>query len=337
MIVDSLTIFAAERLRPGLRAAEAGRTLAQATMRTFAELGFEGFDLPEAVGGAGLGVLARARVNQCLAQADAGAALALDRLGPAVQVLEAFGGAAAVSRLAEPVLRDPEARMALVIEDVDRVVEPGDPVIGLAPWIPASRADVIVGLGPTRAWVVQRPGDVEPVPGAGLHAAGASRMRFSGPAANVWTDHGAARKALAKTRVYYAALILGVLYDATAFSRSYAVERVAFGQPIAHHQGMAFLIVDLFTAVEQSRLLIEDAARRLDAGEDASQRAAAAFVEVIEASRFVGPNGVQILGGHGFMRDFPMEKAMRDCRALGLLGGGVERARDDACDDLTDI
>ena len=79
---------------------------------------------------------------------------------------------------------------------------------------------------------------------------------------------------------------------------------------------------------------IRDAARRLDAGEDAAQRAAAAFVETVDASRFVGPNGVQLLGGHGFMRDFPMEKAMRDCRALGLLAGGVERARDDASEDI---
>src|SRR5207244_12746631 len=58
--------------------------------------------------------------------------------------------------------------------------------------------------------------------------------------------------------------------------------------------------------------------------------AAAAFVDAVEASRFVGSNGVQILGGHGFMRDFPVEKAMRDARALGLLAGGCDAAREDA-------
>jgi len=75
----------------------------------------------------------------------------------------------------------------------------------------------------------------------------------------------------------------------------------------------------------------EDAAMAIDAGEGrAVGAAAAAFVDAIEASRFVGPNGVQILGGHGFMRDFPVEKAMRDCRALGLLAGGCDSAREDA-------
>ena len=334
MIVDTLTAFADEQLRPRLRAAETARSLAQDVTQTFAEMGFEALDLPNAAGGAGLGMLTRVLVNRCLAQADAGAALALDRIGPAAYVLEAFGGVEAVTRHVAPILDDPAARLALVIEDVDRHAAAGDMVVGSLAWLPATRADVVVGRGPTSAWVLQGPAAVEPVPGSGLLAAGASRLRFEGCVQNGWTDRQAARTALAKTRVYHAALILGVLYDATEFSRRYAMDRVAFGQPVAHHQGMAFLIVELFVAVEQCRLLVEDAARRLEAGEEAAQRAAAAFVEAVEASRFVGPNGVQILGGHGFMRDFPMEKAMRDCRALGLLAGGVERAQDDAGEDV---
>ena len=111
----------------------------------------------------------------------------------------------------------------------------------------------------------------------------------------------------------------------------YALDRVAFGKPIAHHQALAFLIVDMYVAVERVGLLIEDAARAIDAADDrAVGAAAAAFVDAVEASRFVGSNGVQILGGHGFMRDFPVEKAMRDARALGLLAGGCDAAREDA-------
>ena len=127
-----------------------------------------------------------------------------------------------------------------------------------------------------------------------------------------------------------------MLADAAGFSRSYALDRTAFGKPIAHHQALAFLIVDLHIAVERVGLLIEDAARAIDAGDDrAAGAAAAAFVDAVEASRFVGPNGVQILGGHGFMRDFPVEKAMRDARALGLLAGGYDAAREDAGATLT--
>jgi alkylation response protein AidB-like acyl-CoA dehydrogenase len=330
LIVDTMTAFAAENLRPALRSAEAARAVSPEVRASFGELGFEDLDMPEAAGGAGLGMLTRVLANISLARADAGAAIGLDRVGPALFVLREFGGDEAVKRFARPVLDAPGARVALVIEDADRDVGVGGKIGGEAAWVPTDRADLVVGLGPTSAWVLEGGASLEPVRGAALHAAGASRISFDGPAAAAWTDAKAAARSLARVRISVAALIVGVLEDATQFSRAYAQERVAFGQPIAHHQGLAFMIVDMFTAVEQARLLVEDAARRVEAGHDAVQEAAAAFVETVEASRFVGPNGVQILGGHGFMRDFPMEKAMRDCRALGLLAGGLNRARDDA-------
>ena len=330
LIVDTMTAFAAENLRPALRTAEAAHAVADEVRASFGELGFEDLDIPEAAGGAGLGILTRVLANIGLARADAGAAVGLDRVGPALYVLQAFGGDEAVKRFARPVLDTPGARIALIVEDADREVVAGGRISGQTAWAPTDRADLVVGLGPTGAWVLEGGATCERVRGAGLQAAGASRIAFDGPVAAAWSDAKAAARALARVRICIAALIVGVLEDATQFSRAYAQERVAFGQPIAHHQGLAFMIVDMFTAVEQARLLIEDAARRVEAGDDAVQEAAAAFVEAIEASRFVGPNGVQILGGHGFMRDFPMEKAMRDCRALGLLAGGLHRARDDA-------
>jgi phosphoribosylaminoimidazole-succinocarboxamide synthase len=113
-------------------------------------------------------------------------------------------------------------------------------------------------------------------------------------------------------------------------ARDYALERQAFGRPIAHHQALAFLITDMYMAVEGSRFLLHEAAWRLDAGIAGTMESAQAFAEAIDASRFVGPNGVQILGGHGFMRDYPVEKYMRESRALGLLLGGVDAAREEA-------
>jgi alkylation response protein AidB-like acyl-CoA dehydrogenase len=330
LILDSLTGFAAEQLRPNLRAFEAARAVAPEVAATFGEMGFERLELAETLGGAGLGMLTRVLANLTLARADAGAALALDRLGPALYALAECGGPAALQRFAGPLLERPGARVVLIIEHQDRRLSAGERISGQTAWSPNGRADLIVGLGPSSAWVLEGPGRVEPVPGAALHAAGSSRISFEGSLAAAWTDPDAAARALAKVRLYVAALMVGVMEDAAEFSRDYAQGRVAFGQPIAHHQGLAFLIVDMFTAVAQARLLVEDAARRIDTGDDAVQAAAAAFVECVEASRFVGPNGVQILGGHGFMRDYPVEKAMRDMRALGLLAGGVHRAQDEA-------
>jgi len=255
--------------------------------------------------------------------------LALDRFAPAIYAIEALGGIEALKSF-KAMLQRPDLRFALLMGE-GAGGSPGGRVQGEAAWVPAAQADLLVGLGPRGAWVLKDGFAFEPVAGAALHAAGASRVRYSGVPVHVWHDPGLAARALAKTRLYYASLIWGVLCDAAGFSRSYALDRVAFGKPIAHHQALAFLIVDMYVAVERVGLLIEDAARALDmADEHAVGAAAAAFVDAIEASRFVGPNGVQILGGHGFMRDFPVEKAMRDCRALGLLAGGCDAAREDA-------
>lgn len=329
MLAETIQRFAAEELRPSLREFEAARSVSRDVRERFEALGVAAVDLPEDLGGAGLGLSSRVKINRLLAEADAGAALALDRLGPAAYVIEAFGGRDLVKKYQDLIASRPEARVALLVGVEAGTVREGA-IRGEAAWIASESADVLVGLGREGAWVLESGFELEAVRGAALHAAGASRVRYEGKPSHVWHHPTLAARALAKIRLYYAALIWGVLSDAAGFSRSYALERVAFGKPIAHHQALAFLIVDMHIAIERVGLLIEDAARQIDAGMDGTGAAASAFVDAVEASRFVGPNAVQILGGHGFMRDFPVEKAMRDSRALGLLAGGPDAARDDA-------
>jgi alkylation response protein AidB-like acyl-CoA dehydrogenase len=101
---------------------------------------------------------------------------------------------------------------------------------------------------------------------------------------------------------------------------------MAFGRPIAHHQGLAFLLADMAMAVEGARLALWGAA--VAGGEDdgGARRAAWALAEAAEQALFVGPSAVQVLGGHGFMKDHPVEKWMRDIRTLALLAGGRDAA-----------
>jgi alkylation response protein AidB-like acyl-CoA dehydrogenase len=329
IIAETIGRFAVDELRPCLREFEAARSVTRAVHDRYAALGFEALDLPEDAGGAGLGMISRIRTNRLLAEADAGAALALDRFAPAAYVIEAFGGVSALKSFGAMLGRS-DTRFALVMDNGAGTL-PGARVEGEAAWVPAAHADVLVGLGPQGAWVLQEGFAFEAVEGAALHAAGAGRVRYAGAPILAWHDPALAARALAKVRLYYASLIWGVLTDSAGFSRSYALDRAAFGKPIAHHQALAFLIVDMHVMVERVGLLVEDAARAVDTADDRAVGAsAAAFVDAVEASRFVGSNGVQILGGHGFMRDFPVEKAMRDARALGLLAGGYDAAREDA-------
>ena len=85
-------------------------------------------------------------------------------------------------------------------------------------------------------------------------------------------------------------------------------------------------------AADDLKRLVRDGLKKAGLEFESAQ----AFVEAVEASRFVGPNGVQILGGHRYMRDYPVEKYMRESRVLGLLLGGVDAAREQAGHALID-
>jgi alkylation response protein AidB-like acyl-CoA dehydrogenase len=323
--------FARAQLLSHAREAEAARGVAAGVAARFAETGFAELELPEAQGGAGQGALARALVNEELAAGDPGAALALDPLGPAAPVLAELGGEAALREFALPLLAQPGARAVLVrAADGSFCAEAGRLSGGVA-WVPADRVDLLVVLASEQAWLVREGVCLAPLRGAGLRAAGASELRLEGaPLLASLGGPAAATRALGRARLHAASLLVGVLRAAADTAREYALGRVAFGRPIAHHQALAFLLVDMHAAVDSARLLLHEAAWRADAGAPFEVQAAAAFVEAIEASTFVGPSAVQVLGGHGFMQDHLVEKHMREARALGLLFGGVDAAREDA-------
>jgi alkylation response protein AidB-like acyl-CoA dehydrogenase len=330
LIVETARSFATEELLPKLREHESARSILPAVRKAYAEMGLAGLELPESFGGAGLGALARVLVNEEIAAGDAGAALALDPLGAAFYPLLEVGGEAALESFALPLLELDGAR-AVFVSDQDAEFEIGTDVSGTVPWVSADRVDLLVILHGDDVFVVREGIEARELRGSGLRAAGAAELRLeSAPIAAHWSDRSGAARARARARLYMASLLVGVMRQAAEFSREYAMEREAFGRPIAHHQGLTFLITDMRAAVDGARLLLHEAAWRIDRGIECGAAAAAAFAEAIEASVLVGPNGVQILGGHGYMQDYPVEKYMRESRMLGLVLGGIDAAREDA-------
>ena len=333
LVVETARKFAETELAPYLREAERERTVAPSVRETYSEIGLADLEIPDALGGAGLGCVARTLVNEELAAADPGAALALDPFGPALYPLleglaedapELYGWVSALSRQID-------SRAVLVtLEDAHLRVE-GETLTGTVPWVPADRIDSVIVLLEDEALMLDGGVDYGEVRGAGLRAAGASELGFQeAHIAQRILNADAMGRARARARLYAASLLLGVMRHACDFSREYALQREAFGRPIAHHQALAFLITDMQMALDGARLLVHEAAWRLDQDAGGVREAAAAFAQCIEASRLVGPAGVQILGGHGFMADYPMEKAMREARALGLMFGGFDAAIEEA-------
>jgi alkylation response protein AidB-like acyl-CoA dehydrogenase len=328
LIAETARRFGEEMLTPKMRTAEADRGVDDETRQAFEETGLAGLEWPEEADGAGLGSVARALVNEELGAADAGAALALDPLGPALYPILEMGGDISSLAQANPSSSGAPGRRVLLVTEFDGDLRvDAKRVNGLVPWVPASHADSVVVFTGDQAAILHGGFTIDPTRGAGLRAAGAGELRIVD--AEVLTrlvDPAGAIRARARARLYVASLLLGVMRAACDFSREYAKERKAFGKPIGHHQALAFLIVDMQMALDGARLLVHNAAWRLDAGLPSESNAASALAECVEASRLIGPSGVQILGGHGFMADYPVEKHMREGRALGLLFGGFDAA-----------
>lgn len=133
-----------------------------------------------------------------------------------------------------------------------------------------------------------------------------------------------AMKILDGGRISIAALALGTAKGAYEASVKYAKERVQFGKPIAEFQGVSFKIVDMATEIEASELLIHKAAFLKNSGKPMTQAGAMAKMFASEMSVRVANEAVQIHGGYGYTKDFPVEKFYRDAKLCTIGEGTTE-------------
>ncbi len=127
---------------------------------------------------------------------------------------------------------------------------------------------------------------------------------------------------LAAMRLAQSAAALGVARAAFEYSRDYAKEREAFGVKIAQKQAVAFMLAEMRTEIEAIRLLTWEAAWKLDTGkEDAFTEAYLASVGAMDMAMMVTDRAVQILGGHGYIREHPVEMWMRNGRGFATFTG----------------
>jgi len=161
----------------------------------------------------------------------------------------------------------------------------------------------------------------EPMRKMGQRAIVCREMFFSDvfvPDADRLGDEGQGFVGLMRTfdisRAVLGAAATGVARAAYEYARDYARTRVQFGKPIIEHQAVAFRLADMRTRIEQARLMTWRAARRLDAGLDATAEAAMAKLTASETAAYCTWAAVQTLGGWGYSREFPVEQWMRDAK-----------------------
>ncbi len=146
------------------------------------------------------------------------------------------------------------------------------------------------------------------------------------PHANLLGQEGDGFKYFMKTldggRISIAAVALGLAEGALATARAYARQREQFGKAIAEFQAIEFMIADMVTQIQASRLLTYEACRLKDAGEDFGHMSAMAKLHTSETAMFVTDRAIQILGGYGYTTEYPVERMYRDAK-LCTIGEGT--------------
>jgi len=162
----------------------------------------------------------------------------------------------------------------------------------------------------------------------GQHASDTAQISFEGLA--VAADHllgeegqgyRIALSNLEGGRIGIGAQATGMARAAHEAALAYARERTAFGKPILEHQAVAFRIADMATRIEAARLLVLEAARLRDAGQRCLKEACMAKLYASEAAEQICSAAIQIHGGYGYLRDFPVERIYRDVRVTQIYEG----------------
>ena len=352
VVREAMHDFAEQAIRPVARDADEASAVPEDWLAQTWELGLVSTQLPEEFGGAGeaRSPVTNAILLEELAWGDA--ALALAALAPASfafavadqgtqeqkrEYLPLFcreSYHAASLALVEPgplfdpllprVLAEPKGDDAFVLSGAKSFVAMGDRA---SHFLVVARND-----GARDAFIVPRAAEglmvSEPEKNLGLKALPTVTLdleRVEVPlAARLGGAEGCDVQRLQNhARVALAAVMTGLSRAALEYAVPYAKERHAFGQAIAQKQAIAFGLADMHIETECMRWLTWKAASQLEQGLDATRSAHLARAYAAEHSMWIADQGVQVLGGHGFIREHPVEMWYRNARTLGVLEGTI--------------
>jgi alkylation response protein AidB-like acyl-CoA dehydrogenase len=351
LLRDSVKEFGAERLRPAALEADAACAAPVDLLSQANELGLTMIGVPEALGGAVEERSATTTVlmSEALAHGDMGIAAAC--LAPAAvsTAVSLWGDAQQqATYLPEFVGEDvPAAALALMepqplfnpfeLRAKARAAGGGYVLDGVKALVPrASDAEVFVVAaaldhnGPSLFIVESKtPGiSVAADPGMGVRAAGTGRLiledvKLPATALLGGEDAGIYKECVALSRLAWCALAVGTGQAVLDYVKEYVNDRRAFGEPISNRQAVAFAVANIAIELDGLRLATYRAAARVDQGLPFAREVALARRLCVDRAMAIGSEGVQLLGGHGFVKEHPVERWYRDLRAAGILEGGL--------------
>jgi alkylation response protein AidB-like acyl-CoA dehydrogenase len=357
LLRDCARRFAEEVLRPAAQEADEAATPPDGVLERAHDLGLAVLAVPEALGGAATepSAVTSAIIAEELARGDMGLAVAVLAPLAVVQLIVDWGTRHQQQRYLPSFLGAQRTSAALAVLESNPTFDParlktsavaseggGFKLWGTKSLVPLGlRAEVfavaaqLAGHGPC-IFLVDRatPGlVVEPSPAMGLRGAGLATLRLEGACVPDGAllgsdDADEARAAFAaavdRSRVGWCALATGTAQAVLDHVVPYCNDRQAFGEPISNRQGVAFIVANMAIEIEAMRLLTLRAASRVDHGSaEVARSAAVARMHCAAKAAQIGSDGVQLLGGHGYTKEHPIERWYRDLRAVGVFEGGI--------------
>jgi len=352
MILETVEEFAEEILRPAARDADDAASYPPDLIAKAAELGITAINIPEDFDGiaAHRSAVTNVLVAEALAYGDMGLALPILAPGGVASALTHWGSAdqqatyltefagenvpQACVAIAEPhALFDPTALKTTAVRTPS-----GYRLNGVKSLVPAA-ADAelfIVGAqlsGKPALFIVEsstKGVSVKPDPSMGIRGAALGRVELdtvSVPLSARLGEDGATdddySEAIALARLGWAALAVGTAHAVLDHVVPYIKERQAFGEPIAHRQAVAFMAANIAIELDGLRLITWRGASRAEQGLPFAREAALAKRLGTDKGMQIGLDGVQLLGGHGYTKEHPVERWYRDLRAIGVAEGVV--------------
>jgi alkylation response protein AidB-like acyl-CoA dehydrogenase len=351
MIVETVTEFAAEQLRPAAADADAKLAAPEGLLTRAAELGITLVGIPEALGGVGEGrsVVTGALVAEALAHGDLGLAVAVLAPSAVSTSLVLWGDEQQQADYLPAFVGENVPAAAFALQERTPLFDPFKPttkarrtpkgyeISGTKSLVPrAAQAELFVvsadleGRGPALFIIESSTAGVtiEAEPAMGLRGAATGKLHLDkvslpagallgGGKADVFTE------AVRLSRLGWAALAAGTAKAVLDYVVPYVNERVAFGEPVSHRQAVAFSVADIAIELEGLRLVTLRAAARAEQGKSYAREVALARKLATDKGMQIGNAGVQLLGGHGFVKEHPVERWYRDLRAIGVMEGAI--------------
>ncbi|MBT8307811.1 MAG: acyl-CoA dehydrogenase family protein [Maribacter sp.] len=357
MIQEAARDFAQNELLPGVIERDDAQKFPTEQVKKMGELGFMGMMVDPKYGGSGLDTVSYALVMEELSKIDASASVVVSVNNSLVcWGLEAYGSEAQkqkyLTRLATGeiigafCLSEPEAGSDATSQKTT-AIDKGDHYIlnGTKNWITnGSTAEVYLVIAQTdrekghkgiNALIVEKGMEgfeIGPkenklgIRGSDTHSLNFNDVKI--PKENRIGDDGFgfkfAMKTLSGGRIGIAAQALGIAAGAYELAKKYSKERKAFGTEIANHQAIAFKLADMHTQIEAARLLVYKAANDKDNGGNYDLSSAMAKLYASQVAMETTVEAVQIHGGNGFVKDYHVERLMRDAKITQIYEGTSE-------------